>query len=125
MQIFKILHSKDWQAAQSAGVYRGSADDARDGFIHLSTSDQIAGTLARHFAEATDLMLVALDSDALGTALKWETSRDGADFPHLYSDIDPARVLWSAPIKTKSPGVFALPVQAFATQAQPPRTRMN
>lgn len=125
MQVFKILHAKDWSAAQNAGVYRGSAVDARDGFIHLSTAEQLAGTLARHFADATDLMLVALDSDALGTALKWETSRDGVNFPHLYSDIDPAQVLWASPIKTKAPGVFGLPVQAFAKQAQPARGRMN
>jgi uncharacterized protein (DUF952 family) len=124
MQVFKILDASEWKSAQGAGAYRGSADDMRDGFIHLSTSDQLAGTLARHFADATDLMLVALDSDALGAALKWEPSRDGQDFPHLYGEIDPAKVLWASPIKVKSPGVFALPVQAFAKQAQP-RGRMN
>ncbi len=113
MQLFKILARKEWNAAKKAGVYRGSADDVRDGFIHLSTSAQLAETLSRHFAHATDLVLVSLDSDSLGAALKWEPGGHGTDFPHLYGEIDPSRVLWSEPIGLKSPGVFRLPVRAY------------
>jgi uncharacterized protein (DUF952 family) len=119
MLVFKIVHTDEWRIAQGAGAYTGSADDRRDGFIHLSTSAQLAGTLARHFADASDLMLVALDSDRLGGALKWEPGRDGENFPHLYSDLDLASVLWTSAIPLKSPGVFALPVQAFSEQKQP------
>ena len=124
MQIFKILTTEAWRAAMKAGVYRGSPDDARDGFIHLSTSAQLAGTLARHFSDASDLMLVALDSDALGKMLKWEPGHDGQSFPHLYGKMDLKRVLWTSPIVLKSPGVFALPPQAFIGQPRPP-TRMS
>ncbi|SRR5581483_5151749 len=118
MQVFKILGRKEWNAAKKAGVYRGSADDVRDGFIHLSTSAQLAGTLARHFADATDLVLVSLDSDTLGAALRWEPGRDGENFPHLYGEIDPSRILWNEPIGLKSPGVFRLPVRAFVDRSE-------
>jgi uncharacterized protein (DUF952 family) len=120
MLVFKILRIDEWRIAQGAGAYSGSDDDRRDGFIHLSTSSQLAHTLARHFSNASDLMLVALDSDALGRALKWEPGRDGENFPHLYSDLDVSRVLWTSTIPLKSPGVFVLPVQAFTEQRQPP-----
>ncbi|HVV39985.1 MAG TPA: DUF952 domain-containing protein [Nitrobacter sp.] len=118
MLVFKILHTDEWQAAQAARVYRGSADDKRDGFIHLSTAAQLAGTLNRHFAQATGLMLVALDADNLGDKLKWEANSQGENFPHLYSDLELSRVLWTSTIPNKAPGVFALPARAFAEQPQ-------
>jgi uncharacterized protein (DUF952 family) len=113
MQVFKILQIDEWERAKEAGVYRGSADDKRDGFIHLSTSAQLADTLNRHFAHATGLMLVALESDDLGAKLKWETNAEGESFPHLYHAMDFAWVRWTSPIPNKAPGVFALPPQAF------------
>ena len=82
--IYKICGRVEWAAAEAAGVYRGSADDMRDGFIHFSTLDQVPGTHARHFAGRDDLVLVTVRADALGPALKWEASRGGALFPHLY-----------------------------------------
>jgi len=82
--IFKIVEASQWPAD---GIYEGSADDARDGFIHLSTADQVPGTLARHFAGRTGLLLVEVDAGALGAALKWEPSRGGALFPHLYGPL--------------------------------------
>lgn len=119
MLVFKILHEDEWQAAQAARAYTGSVDDKRDGFIHLSTSAQLAGTLARHFSDATGLMLVALESDSLGAALKWEEGRDGEHFPHLYGNLDLERVVWASAIENKAPGVFKLPVQAYAEPNQP------
>lgn len=119
MQVFKIVQTEDWEAAQGAGVYHGSADDRRDGFIHLSTSAQLAGTLGRHFANATGLMLVALESDELGAKLKWERNAAGEVFPHLYHSLEFSWVRWTAPIHNKAPGVFALPPQAFLSQTDP------
>lgn len=124
MLVFKILHKDEWQAAQAVRSFTGSQDDRRDGFIHLSTSAQLAGTLARHFPEATGLILVAMQTDLLGEALKWEASRDGESFPHLYGALDLKWVVWASPIENKAPGVFKLPVEAFA-ELRPPRGRAN
>jgi uncharacterized protein (DUF952 family) len=113
MQVFKIVDTDEWKAAQDAGVYSGSAADKTDGFIHLSTSAQLATTLTRHFAKADNLTLVSIDSDALKEALKWEPSASGDTYPHLYGDLDPAAVKWSAAIPKRPGGVFVLPVRAF------------
>jgi len=88
--IYKICPAPAWREAERAGAYRGSPDDVRDGFIHFSTASQLSGTLAKHFAGQADLFLVAVDTDALGEALKWEPSRGGDLFPHLYGELDPA-----------------------------------
>jgi uncharacterized protein (DUF952 family) len=96
--IYKICERTAWQEAQSAGLYRGSAVDRRDGFIHFSAAAQVGETAAKHFAGQTDLMLVAADGDALGAALKWETSRGGALFPHLYGALPVAAVRWARPL---------------------------
>lgn len=120
MQVFKILPIDEWERAKEGGVYRGSADDKRDGFIHLSTSAQLAATLTRHFADATGLMLVALESDDLGDKLKWEDNGKGDSFPHLYHALDLSLVRWTSTIPNKAPGVFALPAQAFATSPAAP-----
>jgi uncharacterized protein (DUF952 family) len=85
--VYKILPAALWREAQAQGVFRGSALDERDGFIHFSTAEQAAETAARHFAGQDDLLLVAVDSAALGAALKWEPSRGGALFPHLYGEL--------------------------------------
>ncbi len=82
--IYKILPRAEWEAACAKGLFEGSAIDLKDGFIHFSAADQWAETLARHFAGQPDLLLVAVDADALGPELKWEVSRGGALFPHLY-----------------------------------------
>jgi uncharacterized protein (DUF952 family) len=119
MLVFKILDADEWRAAQDTGVYRGSAADRRDGFIHLSTSAQLPGTLTRHFADADNLMLVAVDTDAMGEGLKWETSSSDT-FPHLYGELALSAVRWSSRIPRKSPGVYALPVQAFVNTGEAP-----
>ena len=87
MTVYKILTAEQWAAMQAAGRFEGSADDRRDGFIHLSAKEQVEGTLARHFAGATGLVVLAVDDAALGDALRWEPSRGGALFPHLYAPL--------------------------------------
>jgi uncharacterized protein (DUF952 family) len=83
--IYKICTQAEWTAAAARGLYEGSAVDARDGFIHFSTAPQVAETAAKHFAGQTDLVLVTVDAGRLPVgALKWEASRGGALFPHLY-----------------------------------------
>ena len=119
MQVFKILRIDEWELAKESGTYRGSIDDKRDGYIHLSTSAQLPGTLAKHFANATGLMLVALESDDLGDKLKWEESGENDSFPHLYHALDLSLVRWTSPIPNKAPGIFALPPQAFIATGAP------
>lgn len=82
--IYKVLRAAEWQDAQERGVFGGSADDLRDGFIHLSTRDQLNGTIARHFAGESGLIVLEIAADRIRAALRWEPSRDGALFPHLY-----------------------------------------
>jgi uncharacterized protein (DUF952 family) len=85
--VFKLIDRPAWRAAEAAGTFTGSAVDARDGFIHFSTAAQVPETAARHFAGQPDLLLVAVDAAALGDALRWEVSRGGALFPHLYGPL--------------------------------------
>jgi uncharacterized protein (DUF952 family) len=85
--IYKVCTASEWREAMAAGVYRGSAVDLRDGFIHFSTGAQLAETLRRHFAGQRDLVRVAVDPGDLGERLRWEASRGGALFPHLYGEL--------------------------------------
>lgn len=82
--VYKICSQAEWDAAVAAGEYTGSADDARDGFIHFSTAEQVAATAAKYFAGRNDLVLIEVDAAHLGAALRFEPSRGGALFPHLY-----------------------------------------
>lgn len=90
--VYKVLRRHEWHDAQAQGVFRGSADDARDGFIHLSTAAQVRGTLERHFARDADLVVLELEAGTLGPSLKWEASRGGALFPHFYDALPLAMV---------------------------------
>jgi len=85
--VYKILADAALEAAKSEGQFMGSADDLRDGFIHLSAGHQVEGTLAKHYAGQEDLLLVTLDPERLGAGLKWEESRGGDLFPHLYGPL--------------------------------------
>jgi uncharacterized protein (DUF952 family) len=87
-RLYKIVPAALWRQAETEGVFRGSEHDRRDGFIHFSTAEQTAETAARHFAGQDDLLLIAVDSARLGDTLKWEPSRGGALFPHLYGTLD-------------------------------------
>lgn len=105
--IYKILARTEWEAAVAAGRYDGSAVDREDGFIHLSGADQVAETAARHFAGQTDLVVLAVDPDALGEALRWEPSRGGALFPHVYRPLPLDAVVEVLPAPTAE-GIGAL-----------------
>jgi uncharacterized protein (DUF952 family) len=94
MLVFKILRRPEWDAFRAAGQTAGAPVDLADGFIHLSTAEQLAETAARHFAAESDLVLVAVEEERLGTALKWEPSRGGALFPHLYRPLRLGDVVW-------------------------------
>ena len=107
--IYKICQRKEWLGAEHHGEFRGSEADARDGFIHFSTAAQLAATAAKHFAGATDLLLVAVDAGALGQALKWETSRGGGLFPHLYAALPLKAVRWTRSLADEANGIRPLP----------------
>lgn len=107
--IFKIVGREAWSAACREGVYRGSPDDVRDGFIHFSAASQVKGTAARHFRGVEDLVLVAFDEEALGDMLKWEPSRGGELFPHLYGALPTVHALWVKPLPLAEDGVPAVP----------------
>src|SRR3979411_2112032 len=87
-RIYKICPASAWREAERQGVYRGSADDIRDGFIHFSTASQVAETARKHFAGQSGLFLIEVDADALGETLRWEHSRKDELFPHLYGELD-------------------------------------
>lgn len=91
--IYKIVAASVWRTAQEAGAFRGAGVDLSDGFIHFSTAAQVEETARRHYAGATDLLLVAVDATRLGGALKWEPSRNGELFPHLYGPLSLDAVL--------------------------------
>lgn len=99
MEIYKVLRLPEWEALGEAEQFAGSPDDLRDGFIHFSTADQLRGTVERHFGAEDYLVLLAVDADALGPALKWEASRDGALFPHLYGALPISAVLRFASVQ--------------------------
>jgi uncharacterized protein (DUF952 family) len=103
--VYKIVDEAAWRDAQLLGAYRGSPDDVRDGFIHLSFADQVEGTAARHFHNRADLLLIAFPADALGQDLKHEASRGGALFPHLYADLPTSAALWEKPMILGADGV--------------------
>lgn len=107
--IYKICPASAWREAERAGVYRGSPDDARDGFIHFSTAAQLPGTLAKHYAGQSGLFLIAVNADALGAELKWEPSRGGDLFPHLYGELDPAAAETVTTLVLKADGRHLLP----------------
>ncbi len=88
--IYKILPAREWDQAVAIGRFEGSAIDQRDGYIHLSAADQAQETARLHLRGQQGLVLVVLESDALGEALKWEPSRGGVLFPHLYGPLDVA-----------------------------------
>ena len=107
--IYHVCARADWQAAEARGLYRGSRDDVRDGFIHFSTADQVAETARKHFAGQDDLVLVAVDARLLGSALRWERSRGDALFPHLYAYLPLSAVRSAAPLRRAPDGAHLLP----------------
>lgn len=98
MLIFKIFRADEWAELQATGVTDGAPVDVADGFVHFSTAEQVAETAAKHFAAEDGLTLLALESESLGAALKWEPSRGGALFPHLYRPLKIEDIAWHLPL---------------------------
>jgi uncharacterized protein (DUF952 family) len=107
---YKVLTTPQMERLEAEGSFAGSPADLADGFIHLSTAGQLEATLARHFAGQHGLHLVAVDVAALGEAVKWETARDGADFPHLYAPLTLDAVIAYSPLAREEDGSLRLPV---------------
>ncbi len=107
--IYKICTEAEWRDAEREGRYRGSAVDRQDGFIHFSTAAQAAETAAKWFAGQRDLMLAEIDGGSLGAALKWEPSRGGALFPHLYGDLPLTAVRRVVPLPLDASGRHVFP----------------
>jgi len=107
--IYKICEKGLWREAEAQGLFRGAPVDLRDGYIHFSTTSQLAETAARHFAGASDLMLIAVDAGALDGQLKWEVSRGGDLFPHLYAPLPLSAVRWARPLPDEVDGSRRLP----------------
>lgn len=95
---FKILTAEEWARFQADERFEGSPADHADGFIHLSAADQVEGTLARHFAGQAGLILAEVDLGALGEAVRWEESRGGALFPHVYGVLPLSAVVEAKPV---------------------------
>ena len=112
--IYKIATKEEWRAAEAAGRFDGAPIDVQDGFIHFSTARQVGETAARHFAGKGDLLLVEIDAHALGDALKYETSRGGDLFPHLYAALDLESVTRSWPLPLDSDGNHVFPAEIGA-----------
>lgn len=107
--IYKISTRSAYEAAVPTGQFQGMPIDFQDGYIHFSTADQLAETLAKHFAGQGDLVLIAVRTADVAAALKWEVSRGGALFPHLYAPMPVAAVEWTAPIAVAAGGACTLP----------------
>jgi uncharacterized protein (DUF952 family) len=107
--IYKILPVSMWRDSEREGAFRGSPVDLHDGFIHFSTAAQVAETAAKHFAGQRDLLLLRVDAARLGARLKWEPSRGGALFPHLYGDLDVKAVTQVDPLPLGGDGKHRLP----------------
>jgi uncharacterized protein (DUF952 family) len=112
--IYKITTVTEWSEATKTGYFKGSPDDRRDGFIHFSTHRQLQGTLEKHFKGKGDLVLIAFEASKLGPKLKWEQSRGGDLFPHLYANISVSEALWQRRLINNEHGVPQLSEEWFA-----------
>ena len=108
MLIYKIFRADEWSTLQADGVTDGAPIDVADGYVHFSTAEQAQETAAKHFAGEEGLVLLALQAEALGDDLKWEPSRGGQLFPHLYRALRIEDVLWDRPLPLVN-GVHAFP----------------
>jgi len=98
MQIYKLFRTPEWNTLADDKSTKGAPIDETDGYIHFSTAAQVPETASKHFADETELVLVACDAEAMGKDLKWEKSRGGQDFPHLYRKMTLEDVLWMVPV---------------------------
>ncbi len=109
MTIYKILPRAMWTDAIATGVFNGSPLDLSDGYIHFSTAAQVQETAAKHFSGVPDLVLVAVSAHLLGESLKWEPSRGGALFPHLYGALPVGLAEWVKPLPLDADGTPLVP----------------
>lgn len=109
MLIYKICPKDMWDAAVATGSFTGAPIDLADGYIHFSTGEQAVETAAKHFAGVDGLLLVAVEAETLGDALKWEPSRGGALFPHLYAILDTDAAVWVKPLPVGDDGRHVFP----------------
>src|SRR5438067_789013 len=107
--IYHMCPADTWQEAARTGAYDGTADDQRDGFIHFSTAEQIAESARRHRAGQVGLLLIAVESGRLGQRLKWEKSRGGDLFPHLYGPLNPTEIASARPLPFDPNGEHIFP----------------
>ena len=107
--IYHLARESGWRDAERAGRYEGTREDRADGFLHFSTGSQIAESAARHRKGETDIVLVAVEADSLGDALRWEPARGGELFPHLYGSLPLESVLWSRPLPLGDDGLHQFP----------------
>lgn len=110
-RIYKVLDNSEWEKARSAGLFSGSPIDIEDGYIHFSTASQVVETVAKHFHGQTNLVLVTVDAEDLGDTLKWEPSRGGDLFPHLYGSLDVALALEVQALGDRGDGGHDFPEQ--------------
>ena len=104
MLVYKILRQPEWAELREAGAFDGAPVDRADGYVHLSTAEQAPGTAAKHFAGEDDLVLLAFDTAGLGDDLRWEPSRGGQNFPHLYRQLRVDDVMWWKPLPLSGAG---------------------
>ncbi len=110
--IYTMVRDADWQEARAMGLYRGSAEDARDGFLHFSTAEQLRASAAKHRAGQPDLWLVAAKAEALGVTLRWEKAAGGSRpglFPPLYGPLPLDAVAWAMPLPLQPDGAHHFP----------------
>ena len=98
MLIYKIFRAPEWATLRENGTTPGAPIDVQDGYVHFSTAAQASETAAKHFAGEDNLFLIAVDAEVLGDRLKWEMSRGGAEFPHLYREMRLSDVHWAQPL---------------------------
>ena len=112
--VYTLVRAAEWRAAEAAGAYAGSADDARDGFLHFSTAAQLRATAAKHRAGVPDLVMVEADAAALGDALRWEPASGGSRpglFPHLYAPLPLSAVTRAVPLPLGADGRHVFPAE--------------
>ena len=107
--IYKICPALLWREAEKAGFFAGAPIDIQDGYLHFSTAEQVRETAAKHFADQSDLLLIAIDADSLGDALRYEPSRGGDLFPHLYAHLPLRSVRWVKPLPLGTDGQHVFP----------------
>ena len=106
--VFKIFRPAEWEYLSDNKVFDGSVDDKRDGFIHLSTADQVAGTLAKYYTDGQDIILAQISTNLIAEHLKYETSRGGQDFPHLYKPLKMSAISQHWRLPARNDGSYAV-----------------